>query len=159
MVRDTLNKERYQRERRFEREIPENRISENRRLPSEVSESETSGIERMPSEVSESETSGIERLPSVTSERVILENEKVPKEKLQTINNNDNTLPKTPTLVIAKTDFDDEEYNHLDFEKDEFLIVTNWNYGNGWVEGHRKDNEEEKGIFLKELIKIYEGNF
>jgi len=44
----------------------------------------------------------------------------------------------------------------LDIRKNEFLIVTDWNYREGWVFGHRKNNEKEKGIFPKVLIKIYD---
>jgi len=35
--------------------------------------------------------------------------------------------------------------------------VTNWNYEEeGWVYGHRKNNDKEKGIFPKLFVKIYE---
>jgi len=77
------------------------------------------------------------------------------KKLIENENNNDDKLPKTPTLVIVTNDFYGEEYNHLDIVKNEFLIVTDWNYEDGWVYGHRKDKEEEKGIFPKVFIKIY----
>jgi len=35
-------------------------------------------------------------------------------------------------------------------------MVTDWKYKKDWVYGHRKDNEEEKGMFPKIFIKIYE---
>ena len=129
LVREKEEEEENRRNRR------NRRIQGEGRLVRETSNNETSNNETSNSETSNNETSNSETSNSETSNS------------------------ETRTLVIAKTDFYDEERNHLDFEKDEFLIVTNWNYGNGWVEGHRKDNEEEKGIFLKELIKIYEGNF
>eukprot|EP00833_Pecoramyces_ruminatium_P005683 jgi/Orpsp1_1/1179715/evm.model.c7180000070483.1 len=65
-----------------------------------------------------------------------------------------NLIETTPTLVIAINNFEGEKYNHLDIKKDEFLVVTDWNYEEeGWVYGHRKDNENEKGIFPKLFIK------
>ncbi|OUM69104.1 hypothetical protein PIROE2DRAFT_2989 [Piromyces sp. E2] len=67
-----------------------------------------------------------------------------------------NLVENISTLVIAINNFEGEEYNHLDIEKDEFLIVTDWNYEEGWVYGHRKDNEREKGIFPKVFVKIYD---
>jgi len=61
---------------------------------------------------------------------------------------NDDLTHKTPTLVIATNNFEGGNYSQLDIKKDEFLIVTNWNCGEkGWVYGHRKDNEKEKGFF------------
>jgi len=70
-------------------------------------------------------------------------------------NNNDDILHKSSTLVIATNNFDGQSYDHLDIKKDEFLIVTNWNCEEkGWVYGHRKDNEEEKGFFPEVFIKI-----
>jgi len=83
-------------------------------------------------------------------------NEKIEINKKQNINNNDEMLNKTETLVIATNDFYGQSYDHLDIKKDEFLIVTNWNGGEkGWVYGHRKGNEKEKGIFPEVFIKIY----
>jgi len=71
-------------------------------------------------------------------------------------NNNNSTLPTSPTLVIAINNFEGERYDHLDIEKDEFLIVTDWNLEEkGWVYGHRKDNKNEKGIFPEVFIEIY----
>eukprot|EP00833_Pecoramyces_ruminatium_P010907 jgi/Orpsp1_1/1184939/evm.model.c7180000091664.1 len=72
-------------------------------------------------------------------------------------NKNDDILSrKTPTLVIATNNFDGDRYDHLDIKKDEFLVVTNWNCGEkGWVYGHRKNNEKEKGIFPEIFVKIY----
>ena len=144
LVREKEEEEENRRNRRNRRIQGEGRLvretSNNETSNNETSNNETSNNETSNSETSNNETSNSETSNSETS-------------------NSETSNSETRTLVIAKTDFYDEERNHLDFEKDEFLIVTNWNYGNGWVEGHRKDNEEEKGIFLKELIKIYEGNF
>ena len=61
---------------------------------------------------------------------------------------------KTPTLVIAISDFTAFEYDQLDIRKDEFLMVTQWNYKDGWVYGHRKNNENEKGSFPKVFVKV-----
>ena len=38
-------------------------------------------------------------------------------------------------------------------KKDEILIVIDWNYKDGWIYGHRKDNKNEKGIFQKIFFK------
>jgi len=86
------------------------------------------------------------------------------KNKKQNMNNNYEMLNKTETLVIATNNFDAQRYEHLDIKKDEFLIITDWNYGEkGWAYGHRKGNEKEKGIFPEVFIKIYKnenkGNF
>eukprot|EP00833_Pecoramyces_ruminatium_P010392 jgi/Orpsp1_1/1184424/evm.model.c7180000089453.1 len=64
---------------------------------------------------------------------------------------------KTPTLVMALHDFSGEKYDQLDISKDEFLVVTDWNCKEeGWVYGHRKDNKEEKGLFPKVFVKVYD---
>jgi hypothetical protein len=61
---------------------------------------------------------------------------------------------ETPSLVISLSDFTAYEYDQLDIKKDEFLIVIDWNYKDGWVYGHRKDNKNEKGSFPKVFAKI-----
>eukprot|EP00833_Pecoramyces_ruminatium_P008659 jgi/Orpsp1_1/1182691/evm.model.c7180000082261.1 len=78
--------------------------------------------------------------------------------QINVIQNNE-LVSNAGTLVIAAYNFTGDQYNQLDIRKDEFLIVTDWNYGenNGseWVFGHRKNNENEKGIFPRALIKIF----
>ena len=60
-----------------------------------------------------------------------------------------------PTLVLAIKRYIADEYDELDIKKDEFLIVTKWDCEReGWVYGHRKGNEREKGFFPKNFIKI-----
>jgi len=77
------------------------------------------------------------------------------KKKMGNKINQDIYYPKTPTTVIAINDFSGEKYDQLDINKDEILIVTNWECEEeGWVYGHRKDNNEEKGLFPKGFIKI-----
>jgi len=100
-------------------------------------------------------------------ERKILENEELERNRVlneknketevikKQNNDDDNILPNEPTLVIATNSFIGEKYDHLDIKKDEFLIVTDWNYSEkGWVYGHRKNNVEEKGIFPEIFVKI-----
>jgi hypothetical protein len=58
------------------------------------------------------------------------------------------------SLVIALSNFTAYEYDQLDIQKDEFLVVTNWNYKDGWVYGHRKDKINEEGSFPKVFAKI-----
>jgi len=71
-------------------------------------------------------------------------------------NDDDDTLHKTSTLVIATENHDSVRYEELDIKKGDFLIVTDWNYEEkGWIYGHRKDNEEERGIFPEIFIKVY----
>jgi len=65
---------------------------------------------------------------------------------------------EVPTLVIATNNFLASEYDQLDIKENEFLVVTDWNHGEGWVFGHRMNNEEEMGIFPKIFVKIYEDN-
>jgi len=60
----------------------------------------------------------------------------------------------TPTLVIAKNKFIANKYDQLDIEAGEILIVTDWDYEDEWVYGHRKNNEKEKGKFPKALVEI-----
>jgi len=61
---------------------------------------------------------------------------------------------ETPTLVIAKQKFIAQNDDELDIDIDEFLIVTDWDYEEGFVYGHKKGNENEKGKFPKVFIKI-----
>ena len=65
---------------------------------------------------------------------------------------------KTPTLVISINKFSAFEYDQLDIRENEFLVVTDWNYEEGWAFGHRINNEEEMGIFPKKFVKIYKEN-
>jgi len=76
---------------------------------------------------------------------------------LQSYQSNDSLKLSTPTLVIAINRFIANRYDQLDIYIGEFLIVTDWNYKNDWVYGHRKNNEKEKGIFPKTLVKICNG--
>jgi len=65
---------------------------------------------------------------------------------------------EVPTLVIATNNFLASEYDQLDIKENEFLVVTNWNYDEGWVFGHRMNNEEEMGIFPKIFVRVYDDN-
>ncbi|ORX62479.1 HECT-domain-containing protein [Anaeromyces robustus] len=79
-------------------------------------------------------------------------------EKKQKDVENIENLLKSSSLVIAISNFTAYEYDQLDIRKDEFLIVTDWNYKDGWVYGYRKDNKKEKGIFPKIFVKICNEN-
>jgi len=63
--------------------------------------------------------------------------------------------PNIPTLVIALDDYRTNEENQLDIRKDELLMVLKWDCDKGWVYGYRKENENEKGYFPKDFIKVY----
>jgi len=73
-------------------------------------------------------------------------------------NINNNSIIKTSTLVISINDFHASQPGQLNIKKNEYLIVTDWNCEEGWVYGHRKDNETEMGLFPKVFIKIYNEN-
>lgn len=73
------------------------------------------------------------------------------------VNNNYKKINiETPTLVISTNDFIASKNDQLNIRENEFLVVTDWNYKEGWVYGHRRSKEEEKGIFPKIFIKICE---
>ena len=127
---------------------------ERERIEIERIEIERNERERIERERVEMERNEREKIEKERIERERIEMEKADREKLRFKNSN-NVLHKSPTLVIATNNFDGEEYDHLDIKKNEFLIVTDWNYKEGWVFGHRKDIEEEMGIFPKVFIKIY----
>jgi len=147
--------ERLERERK-EREKKERERIEKERIERERLEKE---LER---ERQERERLEYEKLEREKIERKRLENERLEKERIERerslyANDNDDIIyPKTPTLVIATNNFDGEEYDHLDLKKDEFLIVTDWKRKDGWVYGHRKENEKDKGIFPRVFIKVYD---
>jgi len=134
-----------------EKERLKNERTENERLEKENERLERERIERKRIEM---EIIEIERL--ISSIHVNKKNQKTSiKEKQNKTNKENVILPKTPTLVIATYDFYGEEYDHLDIKKGEYLIVTDWNCSEkGWVYGHRKDDEEEKGIFPEVFIQI-----
>jgi len=47
--------------------------------------------------------------------------------------------------------------DELNLHKDEYLIVTNWNVGNGFAFGYKRNDPQNKGIFPSPLIrKCYE---
>jgi len=137
-------------ERELKREKSEIEEIENVRLVNDTKEKKKKQKERSERKRIESER--------VESERV--EGEGVESERLERdityIHSNDNMINKKKTLVIATKAYEADEYYELDIKKGEFLIVTDFDYKEGWVYGHRKDNEEEKGIFPKVFIEIYE---
>jgi len=116
-------------------------LKRRKRLESERIEKERLEKERMEMERLEKERLEKEQLEKEKIEKEKLEKEKLEKEKI-----------KTPTLVIATHNFNRE----INFKENDFLIVTNWICEEkGYVYGHRKDNEKEKGIFPEIYIKIY----
>ena len=125
---------------------------ERERLEIERTERERREREREDRERAIREREDRERLERVRNERE--RSERVRNERERT-----DELPETPTLVISTNKFDGEYYDHLDFEKGEFLYVTEWHCDReDWVYGHRKGNEAEKGIFPKAFIKFYDRN-
>jgi len=125
------NREREEREQR-DKELIEELLFEREKIEKEkkILAKERLEIERMKKEVTEME------------QRLIKNKSKLP--------------PETPTLVTAIHDFTGEKYDQLDISKNEILVVTKWDCDEeGWVFGHRKDNEEEKGLFPKVFAKVY----
>jgi len=43
--------------------------------------------------------------------------------------------------------------DELNLHKDEYLIVTNWNVGNGFAFGYKRNDPEKKGIFPSPLVR------
>jgi len=43
--------------------------------------------------------------------------------------------------------------NELNLHKDEYLIVTNWNVGNGFAFGYKRNDPEKKGVFPSPLVR------
>jgi len=127
LVREKLNKDKEENERLVREKLKKDR-EENERLVREKLKKDREESERLKREQNE-------------KERLIY-------------NNNDNIIYKSSTIVTATHNFIAEDYDQLDIEKDEVLVVTDWNYKEGWVYGHRKNNENEKGIFPKVFVKI-----
>ena len=137
---------------KLERERLERERLEMERLERERRERDREERERATRERSSRERSERER-----SERDREERERFSRERSERERNDE--LPETPTLVISTNKFDGDDYEYLDFEKDEFLYVTEWHCDReDWVYGHRKGNEAEKGIFPKAFIRIYDEN-
>ncbi|ORX86582.1 HECT-domain-containing protein [Anaeromyces robustus] len=99
---------------------------------------------------------------------IMLKMFKIIKENNNNNNNNNKTTPRrkghhlfndlelelSSALVIATNKFIANKYDQLDLDTGELLIVTDWNYEDGWAFGHRKNNKEEKGKFPKVLVRI-----
>jgi len=155
-----------------ENETIENETIENEIIENEIIENETIENEKTENEKTENEKTENEKIDLKKLEKEIIRNEKyeksikgkleenkisniekMTKEKIL-LNNNDNILHNSSTLVVATSNFESKIYDHLNIKKNENLIVTDWNYKKDWVYGHRKDNEEDKGMFPKMLIKI-----
>jgi len=56
-------------------------------------------------------------------------------------------------LVSAIYDFKGNTPDELDFKKDEYLRVLDWNIKDGWVYGYINGNRQKKGIFPKLFIR------
>ena len=49
--------------------------------------------------------------------------------------------------------FNGTTLEELTFHKDEYLIVVNWNIGDGYAYGYKKDDPQKKGKFPFPLIR------
>jgi len=67
---------------------------------------------------------------------------------------NVNKITNTPTedLVLVLYDYNSILPGELTIRKNEYLVVTDWNVKEGWAYGYKKNNPNEKGIFLIPLI-------
>jgi len=43
--------------------------------------------------------------------------------------------------------------DELSFSKGEYLIVTNWNVGNGYAYGYKRNDSQQKGKFPSPLVR------
>jgi len=43
--------------------------------------------------------------------------------------------------------------DELKFLKDEYIIVTNWNIGDGYAYGYKRDDPQKKGKFPSPLVR------
>jgi len=56
-------------------------------------------------------------------------------------------------LVIVLYDFKGSNPDEIDIYKDEYLRVTNWDIGEGWVFGYQSGNKQKEGSFPKAYVK------
>jgi len=56
-------------------------------------------------------------------------------------------------LVIVLYDFTGSNPDEIDIKKDEYLRVTNWDIGEGWVYGYQSGNKQKEGSFPKAYVK------
>jgi len=56
-------------------------------------------------------------------------------------------------LAVVLYDFNGTNSDELILQKDEYLIVTNWNVGDGWAFGYKKNDFQKKGKFPYPLVR------
>jgi len=61
-------------------------------------------------------------------------------------------------LTIGLYDFNWSNYGELSFNKDDVIIVTNWNFKDGWSTGYKRNNLYEQGNFPSVLVCQYNDN-
>ncbi|OUM58125.1 hypothetical protein PIROE2DRAFT_21401 [Piromyces sp. E2] len=66
---------------------------------------------------------------------------------------------KIGDIAIALYDFNGSHPIELNICKDEYLIVTSWNFKDGWAFGYKKDKPNNEGIFPVPLISRCNFNF
>jgi hypothetical protein len=56
-------------------------------------------------------------------------------------------------LVIVLYDFKGSNPDEIDIYKDEYLRVTNWDIGEGWVFGYKSGDKQKEGSFPKAYVQ------
>ena len=56
-------------------------------------------------------------------------------------------------LVLALYDFNGNTSEELSINKNECIIVTNWNIKNGWAYGYKMNDSQKRGVFPVVLVR------
>ena len=75
-------------------------------------------------------------------------NEKLIKKKEKDVKNN-----SEGDLAVVLFNFNGITLDELNIRKDEYLIVTNWNIGDGYAYGYKRNDPQNKGKFPPPLVR------
>jgi len=162
----------------YEKEKEKRKKNEKERLKKEKLESGRQEIERLKREILKKEKLKKERIEKEKQERERLENEiNEMKKIIKTLSNNRN-IQETETKIINENSKVERnmKYNEkgdravvlfshngtnsdeLILNRGEYLIVTNWNAGDGYVYGYKENDPQQKGKFPSPLVRKYYEN-
>jgi len=101
-------------------------------------------------------------LPSTSSSKVSTSqtsSEKSDKKNDKKINEKSNEKANSKgDLAVVLYNFSGTNSKELTIQKDEYLIVTDWNVKNGWASGYKRDDPQKKGIFPYPLVRKCSNN-
>jgi len=80
-----------------------------------------------------------------------LNNNRNGKEKSKEENNENRN--EINDLAVVLYDFNGTNSDELILHKDDYLIVTNWNIGDGWAFGYKRNDPQKKGKFPYPLVR------